>query len=150
MQKKYSLIGIPILLIFFVIAAANIQLLPNQNTETQSISNNQSERVSEIIQPQTAEAEEQSVREYTLVIEQTDIQVSPNAVWHAWTYNGTIPAPVLRASQGELLKIRVINNHDIAHSLHAHMTDYDMKHDGSPVNAITGIGAGSIIQHGDE
>jgi FtsP/CotA-like multicopper oxidase with cupredoxin domain len=150
MQKKYGLVGVPIILAFLIVALGSIQLLPNLNTETQSISVNQPETVPEIIQPQTAEAEEQPVREYTLIIEQTDIQVSPNAVWHAWTYNGTIPAPTLRATQGELLKIRVINNHDIAHSLHAHMTDYDMKHDGSPVNAITGIGEGSIIQPGGE
>ncbi len=152
MQKKFGLVGIPILLAFLIVAATgNIQFSPDLNTETQTISDVQSQIVSEIkVQPQTAEAEEQPVREYTLIIEGTDIQVSDSAIWHAWTFNGTIPAPTLRASQGELLKIRVINNHDIAHSLHAHFTDYDMKHDGSPINLISGIGVGSVIQPGDE
>ncbi|MDH5462726.1 MAG: multicopper oxidase domain-containing protein [Nitrosopumilus sp.] len=127
MQIKYGLVGVPILIAFLIVTSRSIQFLPNMNTEIYS----QPEIASESTQPQIAEAEEQPVREYRLVIEQTDIQVSSTAVWHAWIYNGTIPAPVMRASQGELLKIRVIDNHDIAHSLHAHTTDYDMKHDGS-------------------
>jgi FtsP/CotA-like multicopper oxidase with cupredoxin domain len=149
-QKKFGLVGIPILLAFLIVAATgNIQFLPDLNTETQTISDEQSQIVSEG-ESQIVEAIEQKVREYTLVIEGTDKQISENAIWHAWTYNGTIPSPTLRATQGELLKVKVINNHDIAHSFHAHMTDYEMKHDGSPINVIAGVGVGSVIQPGDE
>ena len=153
MQKKFGLVGISILFVFLIVAATgNIQFLPDLNTETQTISDIQPQIVYKVnIQPQIAEAEEQPAREYTLIIDGTDIQVSDSAIWHAWTFNGTVPAPTLRASQGELLKIRVINNHDIAHSLHAHFTDYDMKHDGSPINLISGIGVGSgVISCGSE
>ena len=78
MQKKFGLVGIPILLVLLIVAATgNIQFSPDLNTETQTISDVQSQIVSEIkVQPQTAEAEEQPVREYTLIIEGTDIQVS--------------------------------------------------------------------------
>jgi len=150
MQKKFGLVGVPILFAFLIIAATgNIQLLPDLNTEKQIVSDVQTQSISEL-QPQIAEAEEQPVREYTLIIEQTDIQISDTAVWHAWTFNGTVPAPTLMVNQGELLRVRVINNHNLTHSFHAHMSDYDPKHDGSPVNIITGVGAGSMIAPGNE
>lgn len=143
MDIKYGLVAVPILIAILAVVMINDnQFLPDQNSQTQ--------QVSEEIHTQIAEAEEQKVREYTLVIEATDIQVSDNAIWHAWTFNGTVPAPTLRANQGELLKVRVINNHNLTHSFHAHFTDYDMKHDGSPVNTLTGIGAGSMIPPGGE
>ena len=135
MELKYGLIAVPIVIaIVAVMISGNGQLFPESDSQTQEIS--------EQIHAQVADAEEQKVREYTLVIEATDIQVSDTAVWHAWTYNGTVPAPTLYVKQGELLRVKVINNHNLTHSFHAHMSDYDPKHDGSPVNIITGVGAG--------
>ncbi|MDH3795113.1 MAG: hypothetical protein OER78_08585, partial [Nitrosopumilus sp.] len=79
MKKKFGLVGIPILVAFLIVGATgNIQFLPDLNTETQTISEVQTQIVPEvnIQQPQIAEAEEQPVKEYTLIIEQTDIQIS--------------------------------------------------------------------------
>jgi FtsP/CotA-like multicopper oxidase with cupredoxin domain len=150
MQKKFGLVGIPIILAFLIVGATgNISFLSDLNTETQTVSDVQPQIIFDT-QSQIAEAEEQPVKEYTLIIEQTDIQISDTAVWHAWTYNGTVPAPTLMVNQGDLLRVRVINNHDVTHSFHAHMSDYDPKHDGSPVNVITGVGAGSMIPPGGE
>jgi FtsP/CotA-like multicopper oxidase with cupredoxin domain len=142
MEYKLGLIAIPIAIVISVIMiSGNYEVTTESNFQTQEISN---------IQAPMADAEEQKVREYTLVIEATDIEVSPTAVWHAWTYNGTIPAPTLRVQEGELLRVRVINNHNLTHSFHAHMSNYDPKHDGSPINVITGIGKGSMIPPGGE
>lgn len=142
MEYKYGLIAIPIIVaIFAVMISGDYEFSSESELQTQEIPN---------IQPQTAQAQEQKVREYTLVIEATDIEVSPTAVWHAWTFNGTIPAPTLRVQEGELLRVRVINNHNLTHSFHAHMSNYDPKHDGSPINVITGVGAGSMIPPGGE
>ncbi|MCA9827370.1 MAG: multicopper oxidase domain-containing protein [Nitrosopumilus sp.] len=150
MQKKFGFAGVLILFVILVITATgNIQLLPDLITEKQIVGDAQSQSASRL-QPHIAKAEEQPVKEYTLIIEQTDIQISDTAVWHAWTYNGTVPTPTLMVNQEDLLRIRVINNHDLTHSFHAHMSDYDPKHDGSPVNIITGVGAGSMIPPGGE
>ena len=92
MDIKYGLVAVPILIAILAVVMINDnQFLPDQNSQTQ--------QVSEEIHTQIAEAEEQKVREYTLVIEATDIQVSDNAIWHAWTFNGTVPAPTLHANQ---------------------------------------------------
>ena len=104
MELKYGLIAVPIVIaIVAVMISGNGQLFPESDSQTQ--------KISEQIHAQVADAEEQKVREYTLVIEATDIQVSDTAVWHAWTYNGTVPAPTLYVKQGELLRVKVINNH---------------------------------------
>ncbi len=142
MEYKYGLIAIPIVItIFVVMILGDYQLSSESKIQAQEIPS---------IEPQLADAEEQKVREYTLVVEETEFEVSPTAVWHAWTYNGTIPGPTLRVQEGELLRVRVINNHNLTHSFHAHMSNYDPKHDGSPINVITGIGAGSMISPGGE
>ena len=143
MDLKYGLIAIPILIAIFAIVFSDYDKFSTQL-------DSQTQIVSQEINSLLVDAEEQKVREYTLIIEATDIQVSDNAIWHAWTYNGTVPAPTLKVNQGELLRVKVINNHTLTHSFHAHLTDYDMKHDGSPVNVLTGIGAGSMIPPGGE
>lgn len=37
--------------------------------------------------------------EYTLIAEETTLEVAPNKRVEAWTYNGTIPGPTLRATE---------------------------------------------------
>jgi len=67
----------------------------------------------------------QTVREFTLIIEENQsIPIASNGLtfFDAWTFNGTIPGPTMRVTEGDLVKINVINppqnNH--THSLHLH------------------------------
>ncbi|MBI3961757.1 MAG: multicopper oxidase domain-containing protein [Deinococcus sp.] len=90
------------------------------------------------------------VREYTLEIVPQDIEVAPGAVWHAWTYNGSVPAPTLTVKAGETLRVRVINRHTLTHSFHTHLAPYSFENDGSQANIITGRGAASMIPPGGE
>lgn len=90
------------------------------------------------------------VREYTLVIEPADIPVGPNSTWHAWTFNGSVPGPVLRAKVGEVLRVKVINKLNLTHSFHTHLAPYELKYDGSQINTITGEGKGAMIPPGGE
>ena len=96
------------------------------------------------------EAQAQVVRDYTLEIVPKDIEAGPGVVWHAWTFNGTVPGTTLTATVGETLRVRVINRHNLTHSFHTHLTNYDLKYDGSQANTITGVGAGAMIPPGRE
>ncbi|MBI2126399.1 MAG: multicopper oxidase domain-containing protein [Thaumarchaeota archaeon] len=58
----------------------------------------------------------QNVKEYTLVIQGTEIEVGVETIWYAWTFNGTVQGPTLKARTGETVRITVINNHNITHS----------------------------------
>lgn len=86
----------------------------------------------------------QNVKQYTLIIEAKQMQLA-GKTWEVWAYNGTIPAPTLKAKVGETLRIRVINKHSLIHSMHTHLTNYKFEMDGSQANVIAGKGAGSMI-----
>ena len=88
------------------------------------------------------------VRHYSLIIEGADIQEGPDAVWHAWTYNGTVPGPTLYAFVGDEIIVTVYNHLDLIHSFHTHLVNYNFSYDGSQANVITGIGVGSMIAPG--
>ncbi|MDQ4056107.1 MAG: multicopper oxidase domain-containing protein [Thermoproteota archaeon] len=66
----------------------------------------------------------QTVREFTLVVEENKtIPVSDlGHTSNGWTFNGTIPGPTMRMTEGDLVRIKVINseNNAQAHSLHMH------------------------------
>ncbi len=95
----------------------------------------------QIIRPALAQGQ----RNYTLVIQGADIQEGSNAVWHAWTYNGTVPGPTLHAKVGEILQVTVINNLNLHHSFHTHLAPYSFDNDGSQANVITNVGAAGMI-----
>ena len=52
-----------------------------------------------------------TVREYTIIAEDDKVmEVSPGVFYNVWTYNGTVPGPTIRATEGDLLKINFINS----------------------------------------
>lgn len=62
-----------------------------------------------------------TLREYTLIASDSEIkEVSPGVFYNVWTFNGTIPGPTIRATEGDHLKINFINNGSKPHSLHTH------------------------------
>lgn len=90
------------------------------------------------------------VTRYTLEIVPKDIEVAPGVIWHAWTYNGTVPGPLLTVTVGDTLLVTVKNKLDIVHSFHTHLAPYSLENDGSQINSITGVGAGAMIPPGGE
>ena len=66
----------------------------------------------------------QTVREFTLnATENQSIEVMDGGyVFDAWTFNGTIPGPTMRVTEGDLVKITLVNdkNNTRPHSLHMH------------------------------
>ncbi|GBH33715.1 hypothetical protein NZNM25_05060 [Nitrosopumilus zosterae] len=68
-------------------------------------------------------------RTYTVVAEDTTLEISPGLRVEAWTYNGTIPGPTLRATEGDRVIINFINNGQLPHTMHFH-GDHDEKNDG--------------------
>lgn len=61
-----------------------------------------------------------SVRELELRVEERLIEVAHEVFVEAWTYNGTVPAPIVRATEGDVLRIRLENHTGHPHSLHFH------------------------------
>ncbi|MCS4538564.1 MAG: multicopper oxidase domain-containing protein [Thaumarchaeota archaeon] len=94
--------------------------------------------------PRAPVAMGQNIREYTLIVEPKQMKVG-DKTWEVWTYNGTVPAPTLRGKVGEILRVKVINKHNMTHSFHTHLSGYKFEMDGSQANIIAGKGVGSMI-----
>jgi FtsP/CotA-like multicopper oxidase with cupredoxin domain len=79
-----------------------------------------------------------TVREWTLIAEDKEIEVAPGVKFAAWTYNGRVPGPTLRATEGERLRIKFMNGSQHPHTIHFHGI-HTAQHDGIP-----GVGVGDI------
>jgi FtsP/CotA-like multicopper oxidase with cupredoxin domain len=61
-----------------------------------------------------------TLREYEILVMNKDIEVVPGISYPAWTYNGRIPGPTIRSSEGDLLRIHFHNGSSHPHSMHFH------------------------------
>lgn len=61
-----------------------------------------------------------TVREYELTAEAVEIEVAPGVMYPAWAYNGQVPGPTLRATEGERLRIVFKNRDTHPHTIHFH------------------------------
>ncbi len=86
-----------------------------------------------------------AVREFKLSVQESVITMGGGVVWNAWTFNGTVPGPTIRAKAGDTIRIKVTNNLDLIHSLHTHLAPYVFESDGSQANIIAGKGQGAMI-----
>jgi len=62
----------------------------------------------------------QTLREYRVVAMDKTIEVAPGIDYPAWTYNGRIPGPTLRATEGDRMRVHFANAGTHPHTLHFH------------------------------
>ena len=69
-----------------------------------------------------------TVRQFTLIVDEDQkIPITYEGhIFEGWTFNGTIPGPTIRVTEGDLVRIRVINSNDNsnAHSFYAQPINY--------------------------
>ena len=62
-----------------------------------------------------------TLREFTIIAEDDQImEVSPGVFFNVWTFNGTVPGPTIRATEGDIVRINFINNGSKPHTMHFH------------------------------
>ncbi len=62
-----------------------------------------------------------TLREFTIIAEDDKIQeISPGVFYNVWTFNGTVPGPTIRATEGDLVRVNFINNGSKSHTMHFH------------------------------
>ena len=66
---------------------------------------------------------------YTLIAEDAEIEVAKGVMTKVWTYNGTVPAPTLRFTEGDDVTVKFVNKTPYAHTIHFHGT-HDPANDG--------------------
>ncbi|XKH59770.1 multicopper oxidase domain-containing protein [Halomonas sediminis] len=77
------------------------------------------------------------LREFDIVASDKEIEIAPGIFFPAWTYNGRVPGPSLRMTEGDHVRIRFRNLGSHAHSMHFHGI-HSARMDGVP-------GAGNVL-----
>jgi len=83
------------------------------------------------------------LREYEVTVINKEVEIVPGILFQAWTYNGRIPGPTFRCTEGDLIRITLINGSNHPHSMHFHGF-----HPGS-MDGVPGTGPGGYVQPGD-
>ena len=60
------------------------------------------------------------LREYTLAAYDAEVEIAKGVTFPGWTYNGTIPGPVIRATEDDLLRVNFVNGGSHPHTIHFH------------------------------
>lgn len=80
----------------------------------------------------TAARRQAQLREFTLVAAPLKWEIQPGLVVDGWGYNGQVPGPTLRVTEGDLVRIHLINNLPDATTIHWHGIDVPSNMDGVP------------------
>ena len=69
---------------------------------------------------ETLRADGTRLREYQLVAIDREIEIAPGVFFPAWTYNGQVPGPTLRATEGDRVRVTFLNQGTHPHTIHFH------------------------------
>ncbi len=84
----------------------------------------------------------QTLREYRISAVNKIIEVAPGIEYPAWTYNGRIPGPTIRCSEGDHIRITFANGGTHPHTMHFHGIHT------SEMDGVPGAGPG-VIEPGE-
>src|SRR5437879_7284590 len=73
------------------------------------IANPEQARLDLLHPPPPLPAQAGRVKNFTLDVEEKVIDIAKGVKWYGWTYNGTIPGPVLRVTQGDTVHVTLNN-----------------------------------------
>lgn len=62
----------------------------------------------------------QTVREYKVIAMDRNLEIMPGLIYTAWTYNGQVPGPTLRCTEGDVVRVNFHNAGTHPHSIHFH------------------------------
>jgi FtsP/CotA-like multicopper oxidase with cupredoxin domain len=89
----------------------------------------------------TTDASGRRTREWTLTAVDHEFEVAPGVSFAGWSYNGRIPGPTLRCTEGERLRIRLVNASAHPHSMHFH---------GIHAARMDGVSGAGMVEPGGE
>ncbi|MEO6871480.1 MAG: multicopper oxidase domain-containing protein [Chthoniobacterales bacterium] len=61
----------------------------------------------------------------TITASDANVEIASGVQYHAWTFNGTVPAPVIHVRQGQTVNVTFLNNGTMAHSIDFHAAQVD-------------------------
>ena len=61
-----------------------------------------------------------TLREYDFFAVEKEIEIATGVFYPAWTYNGRVPGPTIRATEGDRIRVHFVNGTGHPHSIHFH------------------------------
>lgn len=61
-----------------------------------------------------------TLREFQITAVDVEIEIAPGVMFPAWTYNGRVPGPTLRATEGDEIRVHFKNAGTHPHTIHFH------------------------------
>ena len=89
---------------------------------------------------ETARPDGTMLREYEIFSADREIEIAPGLFFPAWTFNGQVPGPTIRATEGDRVRVSFRNLGSHPHSMHFH---------GWHPPAMDGALAGQEVQPGE-
>lgn len=72
------------------------------------------------------------VWEYEIVVSETELLLVDGTAYKVWAFGGTVPGPAVLAREGDLVRIRLINETSVPHTIHSHGLHLPVRMDGVP------------------
>ena len=69
---------------------------------------------------ETARPDGTVLREYRIVAVDREIEIAPGVFFPAWTFNGQVPGPTIRATEGDRVRVTFVNEGSHPHTIHFH------------------------------
>lgn len=80
----------------------------------------------------------QTLREYQFVALDKEIEIAPGIFFPAWTFNGRVPGPTIRCTEGDRIRINFTNAGSHPHTIHFHgVHPFEM-------DGVSGAGPGEL------
>jgi nitrite reductase (NO-forming) len=74
------------------------------------------------------------VHDVDLPIIEKDMTVAPGFLVHVWTFGGTVPAPTIRVKIGDTVRVHLVNQGKMPHSIDFHASQTAMDHQMVTIN----------------
>ena len=79
-------------------------------------------------------ADGRRVREFEISAIDHEIEIAPNLMFPAWTYNGRVPGPTIRVTEGDIVRVNFTNYGSHPHNIHFHGIH------GASMDGLPGVG----------
>ena len=60
------------------------------------------------------------IREFVIPVTHETIEIADGVKYEGWTFGGTVPGPVIRVREGDLVRVKVVNKSNMPHSIDFH------------------------------
>jgi FtsP/CotA-like multicopper oxidase with cupredoxin domain len=61
-----------------------------------------------------------TVRDFNIIAVDKEIEIAPGLFFPAWTYNGRVPGPAIRCTEGDRIRVHFVNAGSHPHTIHFH------------------------------